>query len=90
MPRYTKLPITISAVEIFDGGDTCTRYIEPWFIAALIEGKIATDAAGGVIVKTPEGDMTGAVGDYIIQGIKGELYPCKKEIFEATYKPAGE
>lgn len=38
------------------------------------------------IIKTLEGDMTGNYGDYIIKGIKGEIYPCKPDIFEATYE----
>jgi len=32
--------------------------------------------------------MAASVGDYIIKGVKGELYPCKPDIFEATYEPA--
>lgn len=36
-------------------------------------------------IGTLEGVMRGQPGDYLIQGIKGELYPCKREIFEATY-----
>ena len=37
------------------------------------------------IIKTLEGDMTASKGDYIITGIKGEVYPCKPDIFLATY-----
>jgi hypothetical protein len=36
-------------------------------------------------IKTLEGTMRGDYGDYIIQGVKGEIYPCKPDIFEATY-----
>lgn len=32
--------------------------------------------------------MMAAVGDYIIKGVKGECYPCKPDIFVATYDPA--
>jgi hypothetical protein len=39
-----------------------------------------------MIIHTLEGDMKANVGDYIITGIKGEQYPCKPEIFEATYE----
>jgi len=39
-----------------------------------------------VLVETLEGTMKGNKGDYLIQGIKGELYPCKLEIFKETYK----
>jgi hypothetical protein len=33
-----------------------------------------------------EGEMRGDVGDWIIKGVKGEFYPCKPDIFEATYE----
>lgn len=37
------------------------------------------------VVKTLEGDHQGKPGDYLMKGIKGELYPCDKDIFEKTY-----
>jgi hypothetical protein len=39
-------------------------------------------------VQTLEGFMVARPGDWIIQGVKGEFYPCKPDIFEATYEPA--
>lgn len=39
-------------------------------------------------IKTLEGIMRCDLGDWIIKGVKGELYPCKPEIFNATYEPA--
>ncbi|MET3658375.1 hypothetical protein [Sporosarcina psychrophila] len=39
-----------------------------------------------ILIQTLEGDMRGVFGDYIIKGIKGEFYPCKPDIFEATYE----
>jgi hypothetical protein len=41
-------------------------------------------------IKTLEGTMRGNYGDYIIQGVKGEVYPCKPDIFEATYEAVHE
>jgi hypothetical protein len=41
-----------------------------------------------MIIETLEGDMRAVSGDWIIRGVKGEFYPCKAEIFEATYEPA--
>lgn len=41
-------------------------------------------------IRTLEGVHTVSWGDYIIQGIKGELYPCKPDIFEATYEQVNE
>lgn len=37
-------------------------------------------------IETLEGTMTASPGDYIITGIDGEQYPCKKDIFERTYE----
>lgn len=42
-------------------------------------GRVAT-------IATLEGTMTAKIGDWIIRGVKGELYPCKADIFEATYE----
>jgi hypothetical protein len=39
-------------------------------------------------ILTLEGTMRADVGDYIITGVKGETYPCKPDIFDATYEPA--
>lgn len=41
-----------------------------------------------VPIKTVEGTMKAELNDWIIKGIKGEFYPCKPDIFEATYEPA--
>lgn len=41
-------------------------------------------------IKTLEGNMIASEGDYIIKGIAGEFYPCKPDIFKATYEEVGE
>lgn len=41
-------------------------------------------------IKTLEGIMTANEGDYIIKGIKGEFYPCKEDVFKATYEKVEE
>ena len=38
-----------------------------------------------ISIQTLEGTMIARTGDYIIQGVNGEIYPCKIDIFEATY-----
>lgn len=43
-----------------------------------------------MIIRTLEGDMKASVGDYIITGLRGEQYPCKPDIFNATYEKVGE
>jgi len=42
------------------------------------------------IIHTLEGDMKASPGDWIITGIRGEVYPCKPDIFEETYEPMEE
>lgn len=47
----------------------------------------AYQTAVEVIIETPEGRLIARPGDWIITGVKGERYPCKPEIFSATYEP---
>jgi hypothetical protein len=42
-------------------------------------------ATGELVIRTLEGDMRAAYGDWIIRGVQGEFYPCKPDIFAATY-----
>jgi len=44
----------------------------------------------GLAIYTLEGRMRANFGDWIIKGVKGEFYPCREDIFAATYEPAGE
>ena len=88
MPKFRKKPVEIEAVQwtgenIQDVVDHCAPFGqgEGWQIGFLKEGQPFT-------IKPLEGDHTASVGDWIIRGVKGELYPCKPDIFEATYEPA--
>jgi hypothetical protein len=77
MPTFVKKPVE---VEAFRYGDA-----QPdWFNAAAEEGTVSCGETG-CSIRTLKGEMVAGVGDYIIQGIKGELYPCKPDIFRATY-----
>ena len=62
-----------------------------WFTTALKKpwgpGAVKfNDYTKEVVIFTLEGAHVGIDGDYIIQGVKGELYPCKQDIFELTYE----
>ena len=67
-----------------------------WFTQAVADGTIDFDRSlvdghmhiYGCTVNTLEGRMHAKLGDYIIRGVKGELYPCKPDIFAKTYEPA--
>ena len=67
-------------------------YVPDWAIDAFIDDILFYDSPTNkneapyeLYVKTLEGNMMVGVGDYVIQGINGELYPCKTDIFEKTY-----
>ena len=92
MATYIKLPVEIDAVqwdgnnhrEMFNflGGEEAD-YITVSGLNFYIDW---SRIEGGLIIKTLEGEHLATIGDYIIKGIKGEYYPCKPDIFEATYE----
>ncbi|MEE7714225.1 hypothetical protein V3J85_23230 [Bacillus sp. 5001] len=49
-----------------------------------------TDVRYSISIPTLEGVMTADEGDWIIRGVQGEFYPCKPDIFAATYEPTQE
>lgn len=74
--KFRKKPIVIEAMQYIRNGLEAER------VAAWCGGDQNDD---GIIIHTSEGDMLGNYGDWIIKGVKGEFYPCKPDIFEATY-----
>lgn len=79
--RYIKKPIPVQAMQY--NGDNW-REIEEW--ADAVHWRSSTSMA----IKTLEGTMIANVGDWIIRGVAGEFYPCKNEIFRATYEEEPE
>jgi len=78
MPYYHKKPITIEARQYT--GDNFTE-LQEWSRNA-----VAMDDYLNTFVVTLEGPMFFDKGDYIIKGVRGEFYPCKKNIFDETYE----
>lgn len=87
--KFRKKPVVVEAFQTHPN-DGLTRRLPPgWMIEALLSGRVVINASDGAfMIKTLEGVMRAEVGDWIIRGVKGELYPCKPDIFEATYEPA--
>jgi len=81
MPKFRKKPVIIEAVqytpenddEMIQHLDGCTG----WHMSS-----------DGLVIPTLEGYHLARRGDWIIKGVQGEFYPCKPDIFEATYEPA--
>lgn len=91
MAKYRKKPVVIEAHRIGDDGwpDSIWQGVnENKIILHLDRIGHPKQTVGYVEIKTLEGVMLGEVGDWIIKGIAGEFYPCKHEIFAATYEEA--
>ncbi len=85
--KYRKKPIVIEAVQYGEEGDFASDGVPGWIWEAFESGTLAaTNGTDPLLIKTLEGTLTVAPEDWIIQGIQGELYPCKPDIFEATYE----
>ena len=93
MPRYRKRPVEVEAFRLGH------QPFPWWFSGALVAsvsvgGSVVRSISWGpepptsikITISTLEGDVTAHDGDWIIRGVAGELYPCKNDIFEATYE----
>lgn len=87
--RFRKKPIVIEAVKYAGNGNVEPRGDVPsWMHNAFADGTLrSTNGNDPLVVRTLEGDMMVAIGDWIICGVKGEIYPCKPDIFSASYDP---
>jgi len=95
--KYRKKPVVIEAVQWFKDGDHPEVQALSFAEAqALAPGNTSYPGNNGELwdrramgaVGTLEGRHIVTPGDWIIRGVKGELYPCKPDIFAATYEPA--
>jgi len=84
--QYRKKPVVIEAWP-FVGWDS-PKPQPSWLRDAIFSGAIwyQGGAEPYYTIKTLEGEMRASLGDWIIQGVKGEIYPCKPDIFAATYE----
>lgn len=87
--KFRKKPVQIEAVQVRAGrGGTIVDFSEmpDWLRDALGRGSVVRRRITASIC-TLEGVMQAQVDDWIIRGVKGELYPCRPDIFVATYDP---
>jgi hypothetical protein len=77
--KFRKKPVVVEAIQWSGPPDDAAL--------AAFAGHWASIGAE-VYLTTPEGAMRVSPGDWVIRGVKGEFYPCKPDIFAATYEPA--
>jgi len=88
MKKFRKKPVVIEAIHF-----TEENKIQVYHTLLEIKQNITSSLYKDVpclIIPTLEGEMIANLGDWIIKGVKGELYPCKPDIFEATYEEVAE
>lgn len=90
MPKFRKKPVVIEAYEFQNrvGEDTRPQWILDAVEDGVIEFHPNYPRPPHLTIRTLEGEMRADVGDWIISGVKGELYPIKAYIFAQTYEPA--
>lgn len=90
MPKYRKKPVVIEAVQWKpDGRDNLIEIAE--FFGDNQQYTVSYNLEVHTLsIYTLEGIMDASPGDYVIRGIKGEYYPCKPDIFDATYEAIEE
>jgi hypothetical protein len=97
MARFRKKPVEVDAMQwdgtalgattvidwILSNGSTASYICSNPELCAETDG----DTPHVIQIRTLEGTMSADLGDWVIRGVKGEFYPCKPDIFEATYEP---
>lgn len=76
--KYRKKPVVIEAMQL------TPLTIDQ--VEEFVGGDFGKNANGDNVIATLEGAMICSMSDWIIKGVKGEFYPCKPDIFEATYE----
>lgn len=96
--KYRKKPVVIEAFQMtkerrLDNHEWPNWLNYAWNLDFSVVGAVGSEgeppwaAESKLIIRSLEGVMTVDWGDWIIRGVKGELYPCKPDIFAATYDP---
>lgn len=84
MPVFQKKRVFVEAIQ----------YTDPESVKEIIkmkgDGLGINNSEDGLYITTLEGVMKADKGDWIIRGVKGEIYPCKPDIFELTYEQVYE
>jgi len=86
---YRKKPVEVKAIQ-WDGSTQTLANIHAHLNQAGRRVKVLHNVGEKLLITTLEGEITASVGDYIIEGVAGELYPCKPAIFDETYEPVDQ
>ena len=82
--KFRKKPVVIEAMQLPATGKDVHALVD--WLREHGGSELEPGPDGALLIHTLEGTMKGQPGDWIICGVQGELYPCKPDIFEATYE----
>lgn len=85
--KYRKKPVVIDAFQMTEERRWHNDEWPNWLHDAWTGSLRPNQSNGFLEIKTLEGWLNVSQGDWIIRGVKGELYPCKPDVFKATYEP---
>jgi hypothetical protein len=88
--KYRKKPVVVDAVRVRDITPLILDGSAPTWVLSAVATMCVVDYGTHIDVRTLEGTMRGEADDWLIRGVKGELYPCKPDVFEATYERVSE
>lgn len=85
--KYRKKPVVVEAIQ-YRPHDNCAEVAA--FLGDHYDADTCSEEANDApwAVHTLEGPIWASPGDWIIRGVAGEFYPCKPDIFAATYEAA--
>ncbi|MGT4665922.1 hypothetical protein ACVTYA_14170 [Enterococcus hirae] len=83
--KYRKKPVVVEAIQLTNKN---LLEVKEWCNGELVPN--AETSGYDLYISTLEGIMHADINDYIIQGVEGEFYPCKPDIFEKTYEVASQ
>jgi len=93
--QFRKKPVVIEAIRYeYPNMDAVAEFAGPRFPVKIGDRLPTSEGGRQLIISTLEDGVNSEAkhvadpGDWIIRGVKGEIYPCKPDIFEATYDPA--
>lgn len=86
MPFFRQIPVVIDARQLTnDNLDEIIHWIDSvsghWLCSR------SSSTSHPLMIRTLDGNHVAAIGDWIINDVEGEFYPCKPDIFEMTYEP---
>lgn len=89
MTKYRKKPVVIETIQWRGPNhEEVKAFLGDDYVA--LTGERHPRGRSKIIVRTLEGTILADIGDWIIRGVAGEHYPCKPDIFDATYEQVEE